>query len=185
MNELPLIPLIALLFIAPLAMGYWLLRPLHLRSRDRRVAVRRFMLIDYVAFAIELQIFLAVAMYVLRDGYESVFILDLILMGAAGLITLAAWWAAVEASARAKIADWRRRLIIHLFFLPGVVASMILAGVSICAIAEQIFGGTSEWADASYGGMYTLGTIALTAASAGVLRLVSAWICSEAFEENT
>jgi hypothetical protein len=179
MHPLALIPLLVLLFAAPLAVGKWLLRPLHLRSRDKRVAVRRFMLIDYVAFAVELQIFLAVAMYVLRDGYASMLSFDLILLGAAGLITLAAWWAAVEASARAKIGDWRRRLVIHLFFLPGVVATMVLSGISIFALAEQIFGGTSEWSDASYGGMYTLGTLALTAVSAGVLRLVSAWICSE------
>jgi hypothetical protein len=180
MNPLALIPLLVLLFAAPLAMGYWLLRPLHLRSRDKRVAVRRFMLIDYVAFAVELQIFLAVAMYVLRDGYASMFNFDLILLGAAALITLAAWWAAVEASARAKIGDWRRRLVFHLFFLPGVVATMVLAGVSIFAIAEQLFGGTSAWSDAYYGGLYTLGTLALTVGGAGVLRLVSAWIGNEA-----
>lgn len=182
MSELAYLPFAALMCIAPLAVGYWLLRPLHLRSRDRRVAVRRFMLIDYVAFAIELQIFLAVAMVVLRDGFVSVFILDLILLCAAALITLAAWWAAVEASARAKIADWRRRLVIHLAFLPGVVATMLMTGVSLFAIAEQVIGGTSWWSDAYYGAWYTLGTIAVTAVGAGAMRLVSAWICRDAME---
>jgi hypothetical protein len=191
MYELAYLPILLLVFAAPLAVGYWLLRPLHLRSRDRSVAVRRFMLIDYVAFAIELQVFLAVAMFVLRDGasgvvnlwggFASVLLLDLILLVAAALITLAGWWGAVEASARAKIADWRRRLVIHIVFLPGVFGSMLLTGMSVFAIGEQLIGsGSSWWSDAFYGGWYTLGTIAATAVAVGAMRLVSAWICQEA-----
>jgi hypothetical protein len=168
---------IASFVLLPVSIGYLILRPLHERSRLKPIVVRRFTLIDFAAFAIELQVLLAICLAIWRNELPAIDVPSAVMIGISATVgMLTVWWAGVEAAGRADVSNWKRRLTIHLVLLPGTIATMLLCDASLFAICEQIFGGMSPWADAYHGGLYTLATIATATVSAFLLHGIARWV---------
>lgn len=168
--------LCVLYLVVPVVTGYVIVLPLHKRALTNKDVIRRFTMFDFLALAVQLQVYLAVCVALSRD-------LDVMaLLPSAGLVfagVVAMWWAGVEAAARAGVADTARRAAIHLVLLPGTATLMVLSGVSLFAIGDALFwlsGGRSVWADAAGGGLLTTLTVGGTLVGILLLRWLAAWI---------
>lgn len=166
---------VALFLFLPLATGYFIIQPLHERSRHVTVAIRRYSLLDFVALAVQLQVTLAACLALFGDSTDSFrwLVGGLLLVG-----VLAIWWGGVEAAVRAGISDSKRRAAMHLLLLPSTAAAMI--GVDFALAMLGRFGyHFVEFGLQDPAMLMLLPSIVVVPASI-MLRLVACWIVADA-----
>jgi hypothetical protein len=184
MTSMVWVTAMAVLLLAPLATGYFIIQPLNDQLRANKGAIRRFTLLDYCALAVQLQVFFA-ASVAINKRIEANSSLLITICAFCGLLAL--WWAGVEAATRARANTTRRRLAIHLLLLPGTAAMMLLSDLALFAIVDHLFSygfditsGNSPFSDAHGGAFMTLLVVGGTIVCTLLLRRLARWLSQSA-----
>ena len=125
-SALGVLLLLGIIIVAIVWLAWWMLEPIN-RAAGSLKAPTRFMLIDFVALMILLQIGLAICGQALSasDAGDAAARMYWVLLGVVALLALVLWSASVSAVSRAGILRPLRRIAVIVVLVPGTLTAMV------------------------------------------------------------